>query len=79
MRTTPKKIEVENETTTETLTTPGAWTVQFCASNDAHFYKSLTLFMENAVMKDGWKRTGFFIYIKKDPWKLILLIIYLIS
>ena len=54
-----KGLEVENETTTETLTTPGAWTVQFVASNDAHFYKSLTLFMDKAILNDGWKRTGF--------------------
>ena len=54
-----KSFQVENERISETLTTPGAWTVQFCAANDVYFYKSLTLFMENAVMKDGWTITGF--------------------
>ena len=54
-----KSFEVENDTTTETLTTPGAWTVQFVAGNDVHFYKSFTLFMDTAVTGDGWKRTGF--------------------
>ena len=78
-----KSFDVENETTTETLTTPGAWTVQFGAANDVHFYKLITLFMDEAVMGDGWKRTGFSLYIylyiitKKNIYIYIYTYIYI--
>ena len=65
------------QTRTETLTTPGAWTVQFCASNDAHFYKSFTLFMEHAIMKEGWNTTGFTYTLKYSKLFFLTCIFYL--